>query len=390
MEDLRARASSAPPLAEVVGHASDGIFVVSLQGRITLWNPAMERITGFTESEALGATLETLLGTHLRGGFLRPAVVPTEAVTASRDIPVVRKDGSQRWLRYSASPIPMPDEQSIAGHVVVARDVTLELEAEQLRADLVATVAHELRTPLTPLKGLLLSLVRGTVDDGPESRQEYYGIMLTQAERLERLIDDLLEVARIESGTAIADSRSMDLGEVVAEQVAGYRRQEPARSIELLPPTEPVRVYADPFRVEQIVSNLLSNALKYSPADGEVHVGVVARREDAVVSIRDHGEGIAEEELDRIFERFHRLQTRLTRTRIGAGLGLYIAKQLVQAMAGRIWVVSKPGEGSTFSFTLPLASTVWTARTPQDEQDSFPTPAEELTPPVPAAVEPSP
>jgi PAS domain S-box-containing protein len=380
MEDLRARASSAPPLAEVLEHASDGIFVISHQGRITMWNPGMQRITGFGEAEALGATLETLLGTHLRGGFLWPAVVPTEAVAASRDIPVIRKDGSQRWLRYAASPIPGGDD-TIAGHVVVARDVTLELEAEQLRADLVATVAHELRTPLTPLKGLLLSLVRGTVDDGPESRQEYYGIMLTQAERLERLIDDLLELARIESGTSIADSRSMDLGEVVAGQVAGYSRQDPARSIELLPPAEPIRVYADPFRVEQIVSNLLSNAIKYSPADAVVHVGMVARREDAVVSIRDHGEGIAEDELDRIFERFHRLQTRLTRTRVGAGLGLYIAKQLVQAMSGRIWVVSKPGEGSTFSFTLPLASTVWTARTPLDEQDSLP--------PLPGTVEPS-
>src|SRR5436190_6838893 len=228
MEDLRVRASSAPPLVEVVEHASDGIFVVSPLGRITLWNPGMERITGFDELEALGATLETLLGTHLRGGFLRPAVVPAETVAASRDIPVIRKDGSQRWLRYAASPIPSGDE-GLTGHVVVARDVTFELEAEQLRADLVATVAHELRTPLTPLKGLLLSLVRGTVDDGPESRQEYYGIMLTQAERLERLIDDLLEVARIESGTSIADSRSMDLGDVVAGLVAGHRRQEPGR-----------------------------------------------------------------------------------------------------------------------------------------------------------------
>ena len=342
-------------LGELVDHAPDGIFAVGLSGEILTWNAAMEHITGFTAAEVVGRTLEERLGAHLRGDVLLPAVVTSGPETSSRDIPVGRRDGRQRWIRYAASPLP-GDDGAPAAHVVVARDVTDELAAEQVKTDFVATVSHELRTPLTPLKGFLMSLIRGTVDDTPAARGEYYRIMLTQIDRIERLITDLLDVSRIESGEPVVDGRTFDLGELLTAQVHEYARHEPARTIALSRPPTAVLVHADPFRVEQVIGNLVGNALKYSAPDRPVGASLIVRGDHAIVSIRDHGVGIPEEELERVFERFHRVDTGLTGRRGGTGLGLYIVKQLVEAMAGRIWVTSKPGQGSMFSFTLPLAS----------------------------------
>jgi two-component system phosphate regulon sensor histidine kinase PhoR len=249
----------------------------------------------------------------------------------------------------------------------VARDVTADLEAEQLKADFVATVSHELRTPLTPLKGFLTSLIKGTVEDSPEARAEYYRIMANQVDRLERLINDLLEASRIESGKSLVESRSLDLAAVLGAQVAEFASAHPDRSI-ILSPTLPVMVSADPLRLEQVASNLIANACKYSPAGSTVTVSISRTPSHAIVNVRDEGEGIPLSEQDKVFERFHRVENGLTRRTGGAGLGLYIAKRLVEAMSGRVWVVSRPGVGSTFSFSLPLEEA-------EDHAASGPTPA---------------
>src|SRR5439155_1540405 len=144
----------------------------------------------------------------------RPGLSSHLAVIGARveigDVPLVREDGSKRWLRYTRNPIQDRDGE-LKAFVVVARDITADLETEQLKADFVATVSHELRTPLTPLKGFLSALLQGTVEDTPEAREEYYKIMLNQASRLERLITDLLEVSRIESGKPVVDARPVEL-----------------------------------------------------------------------------------------------------------------------------------------------------------------------------------
>ena len=234
-----------------------------------------------------------------------------------------------------------------------------------------ATVSHELRTPLTPLKGFLSALLQGTVEDSPKAREEYYRIMLNQTSRLERLITDLLEVSRIESGKPVVDARPVELTSLIAEHIAEHSGGEEARVV-LRSPGDPVLVHADPFRVGQVVANLVSNALKYSPPQSPVEVSVIRDGEQAIISVRDQGEGIPLSEQDRVFDRFHRVDSGMTRRTGGTGLGLYIAKRLVEAMAGRLWLMSRPGEGSTFSFSLPLAesSSLFTRAAAASEEQS--------------------
>jgi PAS domain S-box-containing protein len=341
-------------LSDIVTHSSDGIFVLSPESVIRSWNPAMEHITGSTAAQAIGRKWAEVFGDDAPQGGRADRDATGETLG---DILLVRPDGTERWIRYSRSPIRDQDG-GLKAEVVVARDITAELEADRLKADFVATVSHELRTPLTPLKGFLATLLAGTGDDDPVARREYYRIMQHQSDRLERLITDLLEVSRVEAGQVPVDSRSLELTAVVREQIADFGRHEPDRSIQLRSPAGPVFVEADPFRVGQVMSNLLSNALKYSDAHSPVEVTVAAvGGEQAIVSVRDEGDGIPLSEQDRVFERFYRVEAHMTRRTGGTGLGLYIAKRLVEAMNGRLWLVSSPGSGSTFSFSLPAAPT---------------------------------
>ena len=344
-------------LAEIVAHTSDGVFVVAHDGRILSWNPAMERISGFTPEDVVGKTFNQVL---------EPGVLP-DAQTASspepagpgeaRDSLLVTKGEGRRWIRHTGTPIRDRDGAP-RGWVVVAHDVTAEVQTEQMKNDFVAMVSHELRTPLTPLKGFLTSLLQGTAEDSPEARLEYYRIMLRQADKLERLITDLLDVSQIDSGAMVVDTSPVELTRLVKEQVADFAAHQPKRSIHLTEPDGPILVKADPFRTQQVIVNLLSNALKYSPRDASVDVTVLAVGGEGVVAVRDRGPGIPLDDQGRVFDRFYRAENGSDRRTGGTGLGLFIARQLVEAMSGRVWLVSKPGQGSTFSFSLPRADVV--------------------------------
>jgi PAS domain S-box-containing protein len=341
-------------LSEIVRGASDGILAVDEAGRIQWWNAAMERMTGIAAEEALATTWDAVfagmsgaVGQGDRWGGL--GEVGTE-----HGFQLVRRDGKTRWIRYTASPMSGRDGGP-EGRVVVVRDVTAEMEADELKADFLATVSHELRTPLTPLKGYLSALAGGSIDDSPEARAEYYRIMSRQVDRLEHLITDLLDAATIESHRASVRLEVVELTSLVSSQVEELAHADPDRPIELHTPGMPVVALADPFRVEQVVGNLLSNARKYSPPDTRIEVTVSTTPDQALVVVRDEGPGIPSSEQERVFQRFQRLEHGLVREAGGTGLGLFIARQLVEAMGGRIWLLSRPGSGSSFCVSLPLA-----------------------------------
>jgi PAS domain S-box-containing protein len=344
-------------LAEIVDHTSDGVFVIAHDGRILSWNPAMERITGFTHEEVEGRIYEEVLGGQARGGGELVASFDRTEPGEACDSLLVTKGGDRRWIRHTGTPIT-DREGAPKACVVVAHDVTTQVQTEQMKKDFVAMVSHELRSPLTPLKGFLASLLQGTAEDSPEARREYYRIMLRQADKLERLITDLLDVSQIDSGALLVDTSPIELTRLVAEQTAEIAAQQPKRSITFIEPDTPILVNADGFRVQQVLANLVSNAVKYSPADAPVEVSVLSVGVEGVVSVRDRGTGILLSDQNRVFDRFFRVENGPDRRTGGSGLGLYIARQLVEAMSGRLWLVSKPGEGSTFSFSMPRADVV--------------------------------
>jgi len=338
----------------IIENASDGILLTSLDYTILSWNPAMERITGFPKDEAIGRNWRDVLCLTESNGDAPQASGNGHRPKPGTSARILRKNGSEGWIQYSSNTMSSRDGK-VSAMVLVVHDVTAEREADQLKSDFVATISHELRTPLTPLKGFLSTLLQGTVDASEEARQEYYQIMLKQTNRLERLITDLLEVSRVESAEPLIDCHPVELSAPISEHIRAFLDQHPGRIIRMHVPARPIMVQADPSPLGLVVSNLISNALKYSPPEAPVEVTVAVGQDRAIVSVHDQGEGIPLIEQDRIFDRFYQVESGHTRSSGGAGLGLYIARRLVEAMSGRLWVDSEPGRGSTFSFSLPLA-----------------------------------
>ena len=357
-ELYRAAENERAQLRDIVGHSSDGIYTVGPDRTVKSWNAAMVALTGYQEDEAVGQKCFNLLRARDGDGVdMCAADCPILAAAASRheevrDASVLNKEGLARWIRYAHAPVIVGDGQ-MDTDVVVVRDVTRERQTDELKADFVASVSHELRTPLTPIKGFLMTLLREDRDFAQDRRREYYKLMLMQSQRLERLIEDLLEVTRLEAGAGLVDATAIDAVDLVRQVVDRFTSEDPDRTVHVVAPDHAVYCRGDWMRVDQVLGNLLSNALRYAPPHEPVEVRLVPQGREVVFEVRDWGPGIPIDEQSRIFERFHRVGHYMTREPGGAGLGLYLAKRLVEAMGGRIWVSSRLGHGSVFSFALP-------------------------------------
>jgi PAS domain S-box-containing protein len=358
-ELYRAAKNERAQLRDIVGHSSDGIYTVGPDRTVKSWNAAMVALTGYQEEEAVGQRCFNLLRARDADGVdMCAADCPILAAAASgheevRDASVLNKEGLARWIRYAHAPIVAADGDMDAD-VVVVRDVTRERQTDELKNDFVASVSHELRTPLTPIKGFLMTLLREDRDFAQDRRREYYKLMLLQSQRLERLIEDLLEVTRLEAGAGLVDATAIDAVDLVGQVVDRFTSEDPDRTVRVVAPDHAVYCRGDWMRVDQVLGNLLSNALRYAPPHEPVEVRLVPQGREVVFEVRDWGPGIPIDEQSRIFERFHRVGHYMTREPGGAGLGLYLAKRLVEAMGGRIWVSSRLGHGSVFSFALPV------------------------------------
>jgi PAS domain S-box-containing protein len=357
-ELYRTAESERAKLLDIVEHSSDGIYTVGPDRTVRSWNAAMVALTGYEEDEAVGQKCFNLLRARDGDGVdMCAADCPILAAAASgheevRDASVLNKEGLARWINYAHAPVMVGDGQ-MDTDVVVVRDVTRERQTDELKADFVASVSHELRTPLTPIKGFLMTLLREDRDFAQDRRREYYKLMLMQSQRLERLIEDLLEVTRLEAGAGLVDATAIDAVDLVRQVVDRFTSEDPDRTVHVVAPDHAVYCRGDWMRIDQVLGNLLSNALRYAPPHEPVEVRLVPQGREVVFEVRDWGPGIPIDEQSRIFERFHRVGHYMTREPGGAGLGLYLAKRLVEAMGGRIWVSSRLGHGSVFSFALP-------------------------------------
>jgi signal transduction histidine kinase len=268
------------------------------------------------------------------------------------ELELVTKAGPSRWVTTIAGPVGDAD----GGWVVLVRDVTAEHEVESAKSDFLSTISHELRTPLTTIKGSLQVLSRGR-DKLPEQlADQMIGVTTRGAERLERLVMNLLAVSQIENGTMPVFPDSLDLYAIVHERADALLKDHPRKTIAA--PEKPLVVRADRERMSHVVEHLLENAQKFGGPEGEIKIDMAQDAGYAHLSVTDEGPGISERDHERIFERFMRLGDVLTRETQGAGVGLFIAKRSVEAMGGRIWVESKVGEGSTFHVTIPMAHPV--------------------------------
>lgn len=349
-------------IENLVENAADIILSTDLEDRILTWNHGAEITLGYSKDEVLGKHLSILLPPH-RVHELAEMRAKVELSGALRDIEVEshKKDGAAIYLSLSVSPITDGDGKTV-GFLRVAKDITEKRryerrlkELDKLKSDFVSNVSHELRTPLTAIKGSVDNMLDGLTGDLNEKQSRYLARIKSNTDRLARLINDLLDLSRIEAGIQLKRT-NLSLLNVAKEVVEslGSMAAEKLISFDFLCADSNLTAWADPDRVAEVLTNLLGNAIKFTPAHGKVTVSLARNGDNWVkVSIADTGPGIASEEASRIFDKFYQVSQLEQRKTVGTGLGLSISKALVEMHGGKIWLESNGDRGSIFSFTLP-------------------------------------
>jgi signal transduction histidine kinase len=257
----------------------------------------------------------------------------------------------RRFVRIRVQ--PYHPEPTASGYLFLIVDATQEGEIDEMKTEFISVASHEMRTPMTSIKGSLELLLGGYAGELPAEATELLGISLTAVDRLVRLINDLLDISKIESGKMDLHLDRLDVNECVRKSLRSLRALAEAHQVSISAESAEnlPTVLADRDRLEQVITNLLSNALKYTPPNGEVRILSRALDNRVRVSVIDQGPGIAKQHLERVFDRFHQLAG----AKKGSGLGLTICRALVEQHRGRIWAESEPGRGSEFHFELPVA-----------------------------------
>ena len=335
--------------ARVLAHIGDGVFFVDGTGVIRLWNPAIAAVTGLDPDRVLDRRpQEVLPGWAAIEPLVPVASAPAYAAKHAETLPL---DLGDRELWISISAVQFPD-----GTVYALRDLTEERGIEKLKSEFVATVSHELRTPLAAVYGAAMTLRRKDIELDDDHRGRLLAVIAGESDRLARIVEQVLAASRLDSGSFAFAVERCDAGRLALQVVEAARvHAPPGVAIELAPEDDLPPVAADPDMLRQVLTNLVENAVKYSPSGGRVHLSLTRHEGRVLFAVRDEGLGIPLREQERIFEKFFRLDPNLTRGVGGTGLGLYICRELVRRMGGRIWVASREGEGSTFFFELPVA-----------------------------------
>ena len=357
-------------LGRIVEHSSEGIVLADADGTVVLWSPSMERMTGVTEKEAVGKAMAYLL--RGRDNFGRPVSMDVSSGGEPTDLEIVATDGSVRWLRVQHGP-GFDGRGQLSFDVLVVTDVTRQREVDKLKDDFISTVSHELRTPLTPIKGYASLLLRRNDENPAERRREALQSILERADHMHRLVEDLLLASRVattgERRLPEVGRQAVDVGHVAEKALRSFVIAHPLREFRLDAADGAVAL-GDPIRIEQIVANLVSNAIKFSDEGAPVDVEIAREGVSVQIKVHDTGRGIPADKHDEIFEKFKRLEDPLRMETGGAGLGLFIVRQLARAMGGDVSVESVLGKGSTFTVTLTVSSSSVPAVAPPDRRAS--------------------
>ncbi|MEW6447904.1 MAG: two-component system histidine kinase PnpS [Bacillota bacterium] len=331
----------------ILSSLNEAVLALDSTGKVLLTNPALEAISGVSPEEARGKNIIELIRNHELEQLVYKVL---SCVSPARE---ELKFLTPEPRVFSARVTPINTSEG-PGVVVVLRDITEQRRLEQVRSEFVANVSHELRTPLTAIRGFVETLREGTVED-PAKAKEFLEIIESETKRLEKLIEDLLSLSRLEDRRTAFIRQQVNIGDVVARLLPVFQKRAQAQNIKLLvevPPDLPT-ILADPELIGQVFANLIDNALKFTP-EGEIRIKATASPGRIRVDVEDTGIGIPEESLPRVFERFYRVDKARSRASGGTGLGLSIVKHIVEAHGGRVSAESELGKGSRFSFYLPV------------------------------------
>lgn len=340
----------------------EGIVIFDVHGQIVGFNPAASKLTGFTTGDAIGRPISEILRlASLEGASLSRlapvAAVLSEGKTIAKNEQLIEtKAGEQLWMEISYSPI-FDNVGRVTSGIAIIRNIQKDHEVEEIKSDFISIVSHELRTPLSAIKGFLSMTLKGDFGELNNKQFHYLTRVYQASQRMIDLVEDLLDVSYIESGKINLNQTPIALENVIQDVVSelasmGFEKQITLRvnRKHRLP-----LVLADESRSRQILVNLVNNAIKYSFPKSEVNIDFKVEGDELITSISDQGVGVSPSQVDRIFQKFGRIYNPMSTQAGGTGLGLYIVKRLVESHGGRIWVTSREGKGSRFSFSLPIA-----------------------------------
>jgi PAS domain S-box-containing protein len=360
LREQQIEASRSRAILEAV---ADGVLVTDAQGRVTLFNVSAERILGLQSDAVLGKSLD-----HFSGLFGKAAAewmttirVWSQDPSAFQNVDTFAEQldlDNGRIIAVHLAPVYW--RHDFLGTVSIFRDITHEVQVDRLKSEFVANVSHELRTPMTSIKGYVEIMLMGAAGALTEQQTHFLNIVKSNTERLSVLVNDLLDISRIEAGRVSLNLVALDIREIAEDVISDIQRRsrEENKAMEFVLDAQPRLPFAmgDAERIRQVLGSLVSNGYNYTPENGCVTVSIQEIGKEIQISVHDNGIGIEPEVQHRIFERFYRGEDPLVLATAGTGLGLAIAKTLVEMHKGRIWFESsgKRGEGSTFSFTLPV------------------------------------
>ncbi|NJO04389.1 MAG: GAF domain-containing protein [Chloroflexaceae bacterium] len=361
---------------------ADGVLVGDINGRVLSVNPPGADMLGSTREELLLLDLQTILN-HVLGKREEELPLnellshPTNKDNTPRRFETTVNIG-MRVVNMRLGPVLLEDNEMI-GVILNLRDMTREVQSDRLKTEFIGTMSHELRTPMTAIKGFTQLLVMGSLGPLNDTQREFMTTIQTNAQRMIDIINDVLELTKIETGSIDLEIRPLHLAEALSGVVSDLQQLADEREHNLtisIPPGLPL-VQADANRLYEVLYNLIANAIKYTPRGGSVWVEaheadaddlpssvrnyLLSNRRYTQIDVRDTGVGIAPEEIDRVFERFYRTDNPLKVEAGGTGLGLSLTKPLIEIMGGYIWVESELHAGTTFSFILPAAQNVKTS-----------------------------
>ncbi len=369
---------------------ADGLILIDSTDHIVLWNACAESLLRWRADEMIGRHAEEMAARiaarsasservleQLKTSLVSPEDETTvefellpapesppdrENPDALQNNPSARKiklgpdtrNESPRFIQAHFFPVREAGGETV-GLGILLRDITREREADAMKSQLLSTVSHELRTPLASIKGFASTLLRQDVTWDERTQRDFLRIIEEEADRLTEIIDNLLDMSQIEAGALRIEKSPTQLRTIIREVVNELRMHTEAHWFVVDLPNDLPSVNADPRRIRQVIHNLVENAIKYSTG-GQITVRCEVEADDVIISISDQGEGIPAEYLNRVFDRFFQVNGGATRRVGGSGLGLSISRGIVLAHGGRIWAESTVSKGSTFRFTLPLAT----------------------------------
>jgi two-component system phosphate regulon sensor histidine kinase PhoR len=342
-ETLHLMATDRDRMTAIVNNMADGVIMTDTEGRVTLVNPATERMLQISQEEAIGRYLIEVMAEPEADGLLKRCLDTGEPQLGM----VERAVAGKQFLWVMATPLE-------GGSLLIIHDLTELRKLEMMRRDFISNISHELRTPLSSIKVLAETLQEGGIEDAGVA-SEFLQKIDAEVDKLSQLAVELGELSRIESGEVAFDIKPCPVSQIAHQASDRVRPLAERASLEIsldIPPDIP-SVLADRERIEQSLVNLLHNAIKFTPPSGRVGLSAEVHGDKVAISVTDTGIGIPADDLPRIFERFYKADK--ARAGGGTGLGLAIAKHIVQSHGGDIWVESTEGKGSTFTFTLPIA-----------------------------------